>query len=244
MRPPGIRGAPAAARQLPLGVELSAVARLDNFVPGANADVLQTLRRMLDGGVPGHLYLHGGQGTGKTHLLQACCAAIQATGARVAYLPLAERDALSRDVVTGMETAALVCVDDIDRAAADPEWERALFNLYNEADAAGARLLFSGRAGPAGIRLPDLRSRLSAALTLSLAVPDDALRREVLARRARELGIALGGDTLDYILARQPRDLGSLTALVTALDRYALTAKRRVTIALVREFLEGRDSGP
>ena len=46
----------------------------------------------------------------------------------------------------------------------------------------------------------------------------------------------------DFILARHPRDLARLTSLVEALDGYALAAKRRVTIALVREFLAVRES--
>ena len=59
----------------------------------------------------------------------------------------------------------------------------------------------------------------------------------MLTRRASDLGFELGADVLAYVLARQSRDLGDLVALVESLDRYALAAKRRVTVALVREFL-------
>jgi DnaA family protein len=70
-----------------------------------------------------------------------------------------------------------------------------------------------------------------------LTQADDEVRRQVLGRRAQDLGFELGDDVADFILARQPRDLARLTALVEALDGYALAAKRRVTVALVREFL-------
>jgi DnaA family protein len=126
----------------------------------------------------------------------------------------------------------------VDHAAGDGPWELALFNLYNEADAGGARMVFAGRRGPATMALADLRSRLSAALVLQLLAPDDAQRRQVLRWRARELGFELGDDVLGYLLSRQPRALGHLTALVEDLDRYALAAQRRVTVALVREFLD------
>lgn len=227
----------ADARQLALGVGFNAARRLDNFIAGANAGAVAALQAVARGEGSGHVYLRGGDATGKTHLLQGCCAEAQARGARVAYLPLAERAALPRGVLAGMAGASLVCVDDVDRIAGDGAWETAVFNLHNEADATGARLLFAGRAGPSAFALPDLRSRLSACLMLVLAQADDALRRAVLCRRARELGFELGDEAVDFILAREARDLAHLAALVEALDGYALAAKRRVTVSLVREFL-------
>lgn len=229
---------PVSGRQLALGVGFNAARRLGNFVPGANDAVLGALRALVRGEGAGHLYLRGAPGSGKTHLLQACCAEVQAGGARVAYLPLADRAAFPRGLLAGLAGAALLCLDDVDRAVADADWETALFHLYNEAEAAGARLLFSGRAGPAAARLPDLRSRLCASLVLDLAPPDDAQRARVLQQRARDLGFELPDDAVAWVLARRPRDLARLTALVEGLDRYALAAKRRVTLALVREFLE------
>lgn len=232
-------GAPPSG-QLALGVGFNAARRLDNFVPGANAPVVQALRAVASGAGGGHVFLRGADATGKTHLLQACCAHAQERGARVAYLPLANRAELPRGLLAGMAEVRLVCVDDVDQIAGDAGWETAVFNLYNEADASGARLLFSGHAGPSSMALPDLQSRLAACLVLVLAQADDGVRRQVLCRRAQDLGFDLGEDVADFILARQPRDLARLASLVEALDGYALAAKRRVTIALVREFLAAR----
>lgn len=235
---PDAAGTAAPSGQLALGVGFNAARRMDNFVPGPNAGCVAALRAAVAGQVEGHVYLAGPEGSGKTHLLQASCALAAAGGARVAYVPLAERRALDAAVFAGLASAALVCVDDVDHAAGDEGWERALFNLYNEAEASGARMVFAGRRGPAAVALADLRSRLSAALMLQLLAPDDALRRQVLRQRARDLGVELGDDVLAYVLARQPRALGRLTALLEALDRYALAAQRRITVSLVREFLD------
>lgn len=237
-------GAAAPSGQLALGVAFNAARRMDNFVPGPNAGCVAALRGIVAGTSGGHAYIAGPEGSGKTHLLQASCAMAAADGARVAYVPVADRRGLDAAVLAGMDSAVLVCVDDVDQAAGDGRWERALFNLYNEVDAGGARMVFAGRQGPAALALADLRSRLDAALMLQLIAPDDALRRLVLRQRARDLGFELGDDVLGYLLSRLPRGLGHLTALVEDLDRYALAAQRRVTVALVREFLEasGRPS--
>ncbi len=231
------RGGAGPARQLPLGVRLNPSRRLDNFVPGRDGRVLDALDALVSGALGGHVLLLGAAGTGKTHLLQGCCARAAERGQRVAYLPLAAPEGIGPALLHGMESAHLLCVDDVDRVAGDAAWERALFRLYNEADAAGARLVFSARRGPAAFSLADLGSRLAAALALRLSAPDDTHRAAVLRAQAGERGLALTEDAVAYILARQPRDLARLVALLDELDRYALATQRRVTAALVREYL-------
>jgi DnaA family protein len=223
-------------RQLALGVGLNAGRRFNNFVASGNEPIISALQALLRGQLTGHIYLSGGAGTGKTHLLQACCAAAADGGGRVAYLPLSERTQLDESLLHNLAQARVVCIDDVDQIARDARWERAVFSLYNDADLAGVPMVFAGRNGPGSVNLADLRSRLSAALRLDLCTPSDAHRAAVLGQRATDLGIELGADVLAYVLARQSRDLGDLVALVESLDRYALAAKRRVTVALVREY--------
>lgn len=226
-------------RQLALGVTFNASRRFSNFVTAGNESVISALNSLLRGQSNGHIYLSGAAGTGKTHLLQACCAVAADGGGRVAYLPMAARAQLDESLLRNLEQARVVCVDDVDQIAHDACWERAMFSLYNDVDLAGVSMVFAGRAGPDSIELADLRSRLSAALRLDLFAPDDAHRAAVLDQRANDLGFELGADVSAYVLTRQSRDLGDLTSFLESLDRYALAAKRRVTVALVREFLAG-----
>ena len=58
-------------KQLALGVRLRADAVFESFAPGANTEVIAALRS--PGTAP--LWIWGAPGTGKTHLLQAVCAA-------------------------------------------------------------------------------------------------------------------------------------------------------------------------
>jgi DnaA family protein len=60
-------------RQLALGISPPPQPTLDNFVPGANAELLERLREFQVGKFPEViLYLWGEPGSGKSHLLQAC----------------------------------------------------------------------------------------------------------------------------------------------------------------------------
>jgi DnaA family protein len=60
-------------RQLALGISPPPQPTLENFVPGANAELVARLRELRAGNFPEViLYLWGEAGSGKTHLLQAC----------------------------------------------------------------------------------------------------------------------------------------------------------------------------
>ena len=60
-------------KQLALGISPPPAPSLDNYVPGANAELLAHLRRLQDGAFSeGVLYLWGEAGCGKSHLLAAC----------------------------------------------------------------------------------------------------------------------------------------------------------------------------
>lgn len=234
-------GSPAAI-QLSLPIGLRSAPTFTNFVAGANAEACHWVQDVARGGGPDAVYLWGGAGVGKTHLLEAACREVAGRGERVGYVPLTQLERLQPAMLAGMETAALVCVDDLPRAAGCPEWEQALFHLMNNVRASGGRLLLAGRSPPAGLglSLPDLASRVGAALVLRLAPPSDAERAEALRRRARERGFDLPEDALDYLLRRFPRDLHTLVSLLERLDEGSLAARRRVTLALVREILGER----
>jgi DnaA-homolog protein len=63
-------------KQLALGISPPPQPTLDNFVPGANAELLARLRELKAGKFADNvLYLWGESGSGKSHLLQACAAA-------------------------------------------------------------------------------------------------------------------------------------------------------------------------
>jgi len=219
-------------RQLPLGVTLRASAIFDSFAQGANAEVVAALQEK--GGDP--LWLWGGPGCGKTHLLQAVCAAAEGPAA---YFPLSDRS-LPPAALRGLATCRAICLDDTHAVAGDLGWERRLFGLFNEAGEAGSRLVFAARRPPRQLewRLDDWRSRAAACVVYHVRELDEAGRAEALELRAAQRGIALPSETLEYLMRRVPRDLPSLLKLLDELDEASLAAQRRLTIPFIRAALE------
>ncbi len=227
--------------QLPLGLELRAPSRLEDYVAGDEGQVLALLAQQRTGTGEAQLYLTGPRCSGRSHLLLGQCAAARDHGLQVVYLPAGEHSELAPEMLEGLEAYDLLAVDDVDALAGLPAWERALFNLYNQARQQGSRLLFSATqpAASAGFELPDLRTRLGWGLTYHLKPLNDTQRRTLLQRLAQRRGLTLPDEVADYLLARCPRDPSSLIALIDRLDRDSLAEQRRLSIPFVRQRIGG-----
>lgn len=225
-------------RQLALGVRLRSEAVFANFAPGMNGEVFA----LLQGQSRAPLWLWGSPGSGKTHLLQAVCAAAGEAGEAAAYFPLDSTPALPPQALQGFENCRVLCVDDVDIAAGRLDWERALFRLYNEAAELQSRVIFASAAAPRGLtwQLEDWRSRAAACVVYQVRELDESGRVQALRLRAAQRGLELPPETLDYLLKRMPRDLGSLLGILDELDEASLVAQRRLTIPFIRAALEKR----
>jgi DnaA family protein len=230
-------------KQLALGVKLRADAVFESYWPGPNSEIVATLRASSTE----PLWLWGASGSGKTHLLQAVCAAAgeaasgaPAAASPAAYFPLAVPRALPPEALAGFERARVLCVDDVDAVAGDLAWESALFRLFNEASELRTRLIFAAAAPPRqpDWRLEDWGSRAAACVVYQLRELDDDGRIEALRLRAAQRGLQLPYETSEYLLKRMPRDMRSLFEILDQLDDASLVAQRRLTIPFIRDALE------
>ncbi len=124
----------------------------------------------------------------------------------------------------------------IDDAAALDETE--LFHRWNRAQERGTPLLLiGGEEGKWQVRLPDLASRLGAALRLSIGAPDDAMLAELIAAHAEQRGLVLGEGACPYLVPRVERSHMAIERLVLAIDRLSLERKQAATLAIWRDAL-------
>lgn len=207
----------------------------DFMVAPANADAVAWLDRWPDW--PGvAVAVHGPPGCGKTHLGRAFLArsnGIEVTLARLAAeapSDLAQAPALLLDDGDG------ICGDGVCGGAL----ETALFHLYNAAAERGRCLLLTGRQPPRAwpVKLPDLRSRLNAALAVAIDGPDDALMVAVLAKLFMDRQLKIDSDVPTFMLARMERTFDAACRLVDAIDRAALRDRRNITVPFVRRVMK------
>lgn len=226
--------------QLTLGLSLTDEARFDNFYAGANAEIVTALKKTASGEGEKVIYICGSRSQGLSHLLQAACHHAHQFGFRSGYLPLSQLKMFTPEILTGLESLSLVCIDDIESIAGNRIWEEAIFHLYNRIHDAGGHIIIAGHDLPKAIQLslPDLTSRLSWGIVFQLHSLSDEEKLAVLTMRANRRGITLSEEVAKYILTHCPRHMGTLFAALDALDKASLAAQRRLTIPFVKEVLQ------
>lgn len=226
--------------QLTLGVHLHDEATFRNFYPGKNERIVEALKLASEGHGERMLYLSGRVGQGCSHLLQACCHHAHQRGHSSVYLPLRNIKHLSPDILNGIETLDLICLDDLDAIASDLKWEEAIFHLYNRIQEMGSTLIIAAHHDPKALNmsLPDLLSRLIWIVMYSLKPLSDGEKLMVLKKRAENRGINMTDEVGKFILNHCPRHMSILIAALKQLDEASLAAHRRLTIPFVKEVLQ------
>jgi DnaA family protein len=227
-------------KQLALAIKLNDEATLNDFNWQNNFLLQQQLQTMLKLKEDRLLYLWGAPGNGKSHLLQGCCQAINATESAI-YLPLTLLKEWGPQTIDGVEEQTLICIDDIHAIANDSAWEEALFHLYNRIkDSERSLLIISGNQPPAqiNIKLADLRSRLGWGLIIQLNELDDAEKINTLKLHALKRGFYLPESVSQFLINRCSRNMHDLLQLLNRLDDASLAAHRKITIPFVKNILQ------
>jgi hypothetical protein len=116
--------------------------------------------------------------------------------------------------------------------------EQELFHRWNRAQECGTALLLVGGEPPWQVALPDLRSRLGAALQLEIGAPDEAMTEDLLPALAEQRGLPLGAEAAAYLVPRTGRAWADLERLVAAIDQMSLERKVPATQSIWRAALE------
>ena len=88
------------------------------------------------------------------------------------------------------------------------------------------------------IKLPDLRSRLTASPMVRIGDPDEALMRAIFERQFLRRGIDARADVIQWLVVRVERTHVALLRAVDLLDQAVLARHKRLSIPLARATLE------
>ncbi len=226
--------------QLALSIGLRDDCTVETFYPGDNCQVLDQIQLISKGQGEQFIYLWGRDGVGRTHLLQGACNDAARLGMGAVYLPLSDLAKQSPSaLVDGLERLGLVCLDDIDAICGKPEWEEALFYLFNRLRTANHRLIVAANCPPTSLplKLADLQSRLAWGVTYQIQPLDDDQLLAALQLRAKQRGLELSNEVGAFLIRRASRAMPHLYELLEKLDKASLAAQRRLTIPFIKSVL-------
>ena len=174
------------------------------------------------------LLITGPEGAGKSHL-----AAIFRQRARAAALTFAE---LRGPAVPVLAAQPALVIEDADRG---PVPETELFHLINLMQERGHFLVLTARRPPSawGLATADLLSRLRLAMSVELALPDEALLKDVLIKLFADRQIIVEPHVVDYVALHIDRTLQAARDAAQRLDRAALAIGGRLTRQLAARVL-------
>lgn len=116
--------------------------------------------------------------------------------------------------------------------------ETELFHRWNRTQDSGRPLLLVAGRPDWRVTLPDLGSRLGAALRLEIGAPDDAMLADLIAMHAEQRSLVLDESAAAYLVPRMERSHMGAERLVAAIDRLSLERKQPPTMAVWRDALD------
>jgi len=195
-------------KQLLLDIQPPAPPTFDNFKLGRNAEAIISLRSAIKGEATSNFIYLWG-----------------AHGSGKTHLLNAAKE-------MGATT-----LDDVHLLSNDAQI--ALFNQYNQIKEAGGTLITAGLHAPTQMGLrDDLATRLAWGLVYQLHPLTDQEKAEALQAHARERGMKLPDEVVDYCLRYLRRDLPTLMAVLDALDNWSLVAKKPITLPMLKKLLQ------
>lgn len=230
------------SQQLTLDVGLRDGFRFDSFYTteaNSNHQLVRILKSFISSQEQSQNYIWGESKSGKTHLLQACCAKAAEQQQPITYIPLKTFVNSGPEIIKGLTHSRFIAIDDIDTVIGDEDWEVALFNLINITRENKQRLLLSSIQNPRLLEciLPDLASRLIWGGSYQLQALSDDEKPKALQSRAQQRGFELTDRVTEYLYRRYPRDIESLTKILDKLDKESLRQKTIITIPFVKQVL-------
>ncbi|MBD9358573.1 DnaA regulatory inactivator Hda [Methylomonas albis] len=225
--------------QVPLQFEFQSDQTFASFFPGDNAEIVAQLQALASNGEEQQIFVWGDAGSGKSHLLQACCQQAKQAGKDPFYLAFDAKNLPPPTLLEGLEDLELVCFDDMQLLAGHDDWEHALFAFYNAHRQNNYKLLLSADCPPKflGFDLPDLKTRMAWGLTLKIQPLRDDQLIEALTYKAHFLGFDIPPAVGRFLLNHYVHDLTALWLLLEKIDRATLAAQRKLTIPFLKQIL-------
>lgn len=237
--------------------------KFDNFVVGASNKFAHAVA-MAVARDPGKqynpLFIYGGSGLGKTHLLQAIGHDIlfHKSKMKVKYVKAEEFvNDLVNSLAQGMDkanvkktksnkmnefrnkyrNADVLLIDDIQLIIGKPRTEEEMFNTFESLHNAGKQIVFTSDRSPDKFEnTPDrLKTRFQMGLIADIQVPDLETRMAILTKLAADNNIKMPIDVIEFIASVYNKNVRELEGAFNTISAYTSINELPVTIDIVKK---------
>lgn len=196
------------------------------------------------------LYLYGGVGMGKTHLMHAIGRALIARGKMRIIYTTSER--FTNEVVSGIKlgrmpqlreryrSADVLLIDDIQSLGTRDRTQEEFFHTFNELHDAQKQIVISSDCPPKDITglVERLRSRFEWGLMADIQAPDLETRMAILQKKAEIDGVQLPAEVCAFIAEKTKSNVRELEGALTKLIAYSSLTQTPISALMAKQVLK------
>ncbi len=244
----------ATSTPVPSRSRLNPALTFDTLVPGRANQMARTAALHV-AGAPGQMYnplfIYGGVGLGKTHLIHAVGNALLADkpDARILYL---HAEQFITDVVKNYQRKTfdelkakyhqldLLLIDDVQFFAGKERTQEEFFNAFEALLAKRAHIIMTSDTYPKGLVDIDerLTSRFDAGLTVAIEPPELEMRVAILMRKAELEATTMPEDVAFFVAKNVRANVRELEGALRKILAYSRFSHKEINIGLAREALK------
>ncbi len=194
------------------------------------------------------LFLYGGVGLGKTHLLQAIAHKAQKSDKRYIYV---SSETFTNDFINSIRRqttevfreyyrkADFLLIDDIQFIAGKESTQEEFFHTFNDIHSSGGQIVLTSDRLPRAI--PTLEDRLSSrfewGLLADIQPPDLETRLAILRFKADQIGVHVPGEVMDFIARRAQNNIRELEGALNKVVAHATLSRETISLDLAKVAL-------
>jgi chromosomal replication initiator protein len=196
------------------------------------------------------LFIYGGVGMGKTHLMHAIGRALMTRGRMRIIYTTSER--FTNEVISGIKhermpqlrdryrTADVLLIDDIQSLGSKERTQEEFFHTFNELHDAQKQIVISSDCPPREITglVERLRSRFEWGLMADIQPPDLETKVAILEKKAEVIGVTLPPDVSTFIASKTKSNVRELEGALVKLTAYSSLTETPITIAMAQQVLK------
>jgi chromosomal replication initiator protein len=243
-----------SAAEKSLQSNLNANFTFDNFVEGKSNQLAFAAAQQVaenPGGSYNPLFIYGGVGLGKTHLMHAVGNAmrVENPSAKIVYL---HSERFVADMVKALQLKAIdefkrfyrsvdaLLIDDIQFFSGKERSQEEFFHTYNALLEGGQQMILTCDRYPKEMDGVEerLKSRFGWGLTVAVEPPELETRVAILINKAQQVGVTLSRDAAFFIAQRIRSNVRELEGALKRVIAHAQFSGRDIDIDLIRESLK------
>ena len=240
-----VKAQPAQKKRLKLSLDTFVVGRSNQLAHNAATTVINQAQSPFN-----PLFVHGGYGVGKTHLLQGICNAVSDKRPEVKWAYMSAEDFANQFVLAlktkkleafrqRLRQTDLLAIDDIHFLASKPSTQEEFLHTFNTIDLAGRQVVLASDAHPKmiGQLSEKLVNRFVSGMVVKIEPPDLETRCEICRQYAAAMKKSVPESVIRYTAENLRANVRELEGALLKLTAFASLKNERIGLSMAKEIL-------